>query len=213
MARVKTATRAITNGGGLCRTLVLPATAKAVGELPTESLVEYDGLLEMIYDPDIVSVQVQPEVVALTVGTVNRAYTPDVKFVRRDGRIGYREFKQSLKDLDADTLEKLNAAAKHFASSGYEYSVVEVGQLRHGSRLSNIRLLKRYSRWPSSVSVERQIQEHLRRQGQSSLHELRDLVGPAAYGNLYRMLWDQRLRADLDIEPLSGATRIWEQQP
>jgi len=92
MAKVKTATRTLSNAGRL-RTLVITTSHKAEGVLVAESLVEYDGLLELMANPDIVSMRVQPETIYFELDGRSVAYTPDVRFVRRDGRIGFREFK------------------------------------------------------------------------------------------------------------------------
>jgi hypothetical protein len=156
MARVKTATRTIRNAGP-GRTMVLVASRKAVGELPTESLIEYDGLIELLADPDIVSVQVQPETISLEIDGETVKYTTDAKFVRRDGSIGFREFKDSSKPLSPEMERKLQAAKTHFVQRGYEFSVRTSGEIGAGFRIANLKLLKRYARWTTSEAFQRSV--------------------------------------------------------
>lgn len=212
MAKIKTATRTIRNAGP-GRTLVNVATAKAVGELPTESLVEYDGLIELIADPDIVSVQVQPETIALEVDGRTARYTPDVKFVRRDGRIGYREFKDSSKPLAPEVERKLQAAVLRFAAWGYEFDVRTSGELRSGYRLANLKLLKRYAQWTTSQAFRQAVLEFVGDRTDLQLHDLRERVGHAAFGALYRMLWEGDLEAELESAPLCGASSVRRSRP
>lgn len=212
MARVKTSTRTISNAGPL-RTLALVATPKAQGELPTESLVEYDGLLHMCFDSDILSIKVQPEIVPLSVNGKPVTYIPDVRFIRRDGRIGFREFKQDKSELSDDERMKYQAAAAHFRRQGFEFSIIDADELRIGYRLSNIKLLKRYSQCLISIEHQKIIREYLQEHPSSVLSEMRRRVGPQGSRTLYRMLWDQQVGADLDGEPLGATTRVWRLAP
>lgn len=207
MARIKTATRALSNAGRL-RLLVAIASRKAVGEMPAESLVEYDGLVELLADPDIVSAQVQPETIELYIGGVQRSYTPDVRFVRRDGRIGFREFKLSKCELDDDSRAKLDAARASYEARGYEFDVRDASEIRQGYRLDNLRLLKRYASWSTSKPFQRRVQEFVADTPDVCLQDVRDMVGSGNFGALYRMLWDGQLTADLTAARLSGATLI-----
>jgi hypothetical protein len=207
MAKIRTATRALSNAGRL-RLLVAIASRKAVGEMPAESLVEYDGLTELLADPDIVSAQVQPETIQLHIGGVQRNYTPDVRFIRRDGRIGYREFKLSKLELDEESAAKLDAARASYEARGYEFDVRDAGEIRRGYRLENLRLLKRYASWATSEDFQRRVWELVGDDGETCLQDARDFVGSNNYGSLYRMLWDGHLVADLVRARLSGATKV-----
>ncbi|WP_332747653.1 hypothetical protein [Hydrogenophaga sp.] len=207
MAKIKTATRTLSNAGRL-RLLVAVASPKAIGEMPAESLVEYDGLIELLADPDIVSAQVQPETIKLYVNGLQRTYTPDVRFVRRDGRIGYREFKHSKHDLDEDLKVKLDAARAALEADGYEFEVRDANDIRRGYRIDNLRLLKRYASWPTSKEFQRRVWEFVGGAADMCLQDVRDFVGGDKYGSLYRMLWEQQLRAELVGAPLCAATAI-----
>lgn len=207
MAKIRTATRALSNAGPL-RLLVAIASRKAVGEMPAESLVEYDGLTELLADPDIVSAQVQPETIQLHIGGVQRSYTPDVRFIRRDGRIGYREFKLSKLELDEESTAKLDAARASYEAGGYEFDVRDAGEIRRGYRIENLRLLKRYASWATSEDFQRRVWELVGDDGETCLQDARDFVGSNNYGSLYRMLWDGQLVADLVRARLSGATKV-----
>lgn len=207
MAKIKTATRTLSNAGHL-RVLVAVASPKAIGEMPAESLVEYDGLTELLADPDVVSAQVQPETFELYVDGVWRKYTPDVRFVRRDGRIGFREFKHSKQDLDEELKVKLDAARSALEAGGYEFEVRDASEIRRGYRIYNLRLLKRYATWPTSKEFQRRVWEFVGGAADMCLQDVRDFVGGDKYGSLYRMLWEQQLRADLVGAPLCAATPI-----
>lgn len=167
MAKRKTATRTISNAGRL-RTLRVVAATKAIGLAPTESSVEADGVVDMEYDRAIASFQVQPEKFRVVVDGKTTIYTPDARYVRPTGVIGFREFKESTEALDPEEVRKLDAAAKQFTRDGYEFDIVDAAQLRRGHRMPNLRLLKRYSQWPASERLRRQVQDSLRAPGHTA---------------------------------------------
>lgn len=209
MAKVKTATRTLSNAGRL-RTLVVATSPKAVGQLGAESLVEYDGLLELIADPDIVSVEVQPQTFQFVKGggrTVS--YTPDVRFTRRDGRIGYREFKHDVTKLEPELAAKLEIARESFAEQGYEFEIRDATAIRKGFRIQNLRLLKRYAQWPVSPAFQRGVLEFVGERTDILLQDLCEPAGTGGLGGVYRMLWDHLLEADLETALFCTATRIW----
>jgi hypothetical protein len=208
MAKVKTATRTLSNAGRL-RTLVIATSHKAEGVLVAESLVEYDGLLELLADPDIASLRVQPETLEFEMDGRPVSYTPDVRFVRRDGRIGFREFKPPIATLDNEVVAKLDGAQEVLTKQGYEFEVRDSDTVRRGYRIENLRLLKRYAAWPTSQAFQRRVLDFVGGQDDVCLQGLRDLVGPHGYGALYRMLWERQLRVDLDGRTLGALTRIW----
>jgi hypothetical protein len=208
MARIKTATRTVSNAGRLVP-LAIVSSGKGIGELVAESLSEYHGLVDMCFDNDIESIQVQPEVFELKVRGQLSRYTPDARFVRRDGRIGFREFKADKTKLTDEEIEKYEAAAAYFEARGFEYSIVDLKDLGAPYRPSNIRLLRRYADSPTSTEVTALVTGHLRGQPLSVLNELRLLVGPGGLRSLYRMLWEQRVGLDITSGPLSGMTRVW----
>jgi len=208
MVKRKTATRTISNAGRLQATRVV-AGIKAIGLAPTESSVEADGLLDMQYDRTIATFQVQPKTFELVVDGEARKYTPDVKYVRATGVIGFREFKDASQPLPPDEVRKLEAAARRFNDEGYDFDIVNSAELRRGYRMANLRLLKRYAQWPTSERLRAQVHDFLRQPGRHTLGCLRDLVGLAALGGLYRMLWDQAVGVDLVAAPLCSATPVW----
>jgi hypothetical protein len=208
MAKRQTATRTISNAGRL-RVLRVVAAIKAIGLAPTESSVEADGLIDLEYDPTIERFEVQPVTVEVTVDGRTVKYTPDVRYVRRTGVIGFREFKGSMEDLDTDTARKLEAANERFLRDGYEFSVMDAAQLRVGCRMDNLRLLHRYARWPAPAALRAQVLDALEARPRQTLGELRSLVGNAHLGGLYRMLWDRQVGVDLLSEPLSAWTPVW----
>ena len=208
MAKRKTATRVISNAGRL-RVLEVVAAAKAIGIAPTESSVESDGLIDLAYDRSVASFQVQPVTVDLLVDGVARRYTPDVKYVRHTGVIGFREFKDSDHPLEPDMVRKLEAARLQFQRDGYEFDVMESGDLRRGFRMDNLRTLKRYSGWAASQLLREEVLAALQHGWAKDLGQLRELVGLAGLGGLYRMLWDQEVGVDLESARLCAASRVW----
>lgn len=152
--------------------------------------------------------RLQPETIELYIGGVQRSYTPDVRFVRRDGRIGYREFKLSKCELDDESRAKLDAARASYEAKGYEFDVRDASEIRCGYRIDNIRLLKRYSSWATSRAFQRRVVEFVAGTPETRLQDVRDMVGTGNFGALYRMLWDGQLTADLTVARLNGATLI-----
>lgn len=212
MAKVKTATRTLSNAGRL-RMLVITTSQKAEGVLVAESLVEYDGLLEMLADPDIASLRVQPETLDFEMDGRAVSYTPDVRFVRQDGRIGFREFKPPIASLDDEVVAKLDVAQEVLTKQGYEFEVRDSDTVRRGYRIENLRLLKRYAAWPTSQAFQRRVLDFVGGRDDVRLQDLRDHVGPHGFGALYRMLWEQQLWADLEDQVLGAMTRIGRSRP
>lgn len=198
MARVKTSTRVITNRGQR-RDLGIVSTPKAIGQLPTESSSEFDGLRVLDFDKTVATIRVQPCKVTIEHrgGEGTFRYTPDVEYCRHDGRIGYQEYKWSLAELDDEARERLQAAQAHFHAEGFEFSIVEGKELRETELLRNIRTLKRYRDAECPDDLSKSVLQLIAREGKVPLHRLRDHVGPPNYASLYRMAWDQSIVFDL----------------
>ena len=122
MAKPKTATHTVTNSMQP-RTQANINSGKAIGELPTESIIEYDDLVESIADPDIVKLQVQPAKIQLEVDGKFNAGTADALSVRRDGQIDSLEFRKSPRPLLQDAEAKQRATVGYRADSGYKFAV------------------------------------------------------------------------------------------
>lgn len=210
MARVKTATRTISNAGRL-RTLVVVASPKAQGILATESLAEYTCLKLALFDPDVVSIRVQPMTVQVAVDGEPRAYTPDAEYIHADGHIGLREFKWARDSLDEEDIKKLSAASRQLGKDGYEFKVVFANELDTGHLVRNVTALRRYADWPITDLLKSSVFQFLdcgatRR----TLGDLRELVGPAGVGAVLRMLWEGAIQADLTGMPLDRDTPVWK---
>jgi hypothetical protein len=212
MARVKTASRIITNAGQR-RTLVVVASEASIGPMPTESLVEYHCLLTLLSDPTVASVQVQPETFVLQVAGQTRRYTPDARVRFKNGVVAMREFKSSDTTLTADEEALLKAAGIHLRALGFEFQVVLSDEVRREPRLHNLRLLRRYSRWNCSDAVRRLAFAHLDSHRGVVLQDLRDLVGQAEYGAVLHLLWLREISADLDAAAIGPETSVWRDQP
>lgn len=212
VAKFKTETRVVRNAGPR-RTLSLPAIPTAVGRLPTESGVEYAGLIEMSFDKDFSSLKVQPRTFELTVLGKAASYTPDVEYVRRNGIVGYREFKFDIEALDDETKNLLAAASAELSAQGFEYSVRDLTMIRGGHRLDNIRLLRRYSRVDCSDRFAMEVVRHVQSRPGLPFAELREWVGSSNFPGLMRAFWDQRLRFEMADAMLGPSTCIWPGEP
>ena len=212
MARIKTSSLTVSNAGQL-RNVTLLASTKSVGRSPTGSSVEFDGLQDLVFDPDIVSFEVQPESIHVWVGGIRHRYTPDARCVRRNGEVEYREFKLDASELDATYLLLLDAVTAHYRQRGQVFKLVAAKGLRSGHRMDNIRALRRYRDWPVPMSLRRQVQAELNGRSDIGLGDLQALVGPAGLGALYRLLFDGDLLVDLNVRRLDAQTAVWGVRP
>lgn len=210
MAKLKTDSRNVSNAGQLRNVGIIPLPQ---GRCVYESGVERDGLYDLSYRRRIISLVSQPETIELWIDGVLHEYTPDVKYITSDGEIGLREFKHADFVADAAYQAKLDAAKRHYATKGIEFTVMKSDEIRLGHRMDNIRCLRRYYSWPLPESIRRCVLDHLRITAESTLGDLKDLVGVNAYGALYRLVYEQQLGVDLAEGRLCSATRVWEVKP
>lgn len=212
MARIKTRSLTVSNAGQL-RNVTLLASTKSVGRSPAGSSVEFDGLQDLVFDPDIVSFEVQPESIHVWVNGIRHGYTPDARCVHRNGQVEYREFKLDADKLDATYRLLLDAVTAHYRQRGEVFALVTAQELRAGHRMDNIRALRRYRDWPVPLSLRRQVQAQFVAPGDIVLGELQALVGPTGLGALYRLLFDGVLLADLRVRRLDALTPLLGVRP
>lgn len=210
MAKLKTASRSVSNAGQLYNVGLIPLRQ---GRCAYEAGVERDGLYDLGYRRDIVSVISQPETITLWIDGVLHKYTPDVLYANADGEIGITEFKHVTFETDEAYQAKLDAAKAYYGSKGIEFTVVKSDEIRLGYRMDNIRCLRRYYLWPLPTSITKLVIEYLLKAGESTLGDLKDLVGVDGYGALYRMLYEQQIGVDLVVARLCSATRVWRVEP
>jgi hypothetical protein len=213
MTRIRTNTRTLANGapGKSLYLLYDPATG---AHLAAESRAECDGLIELMYDRDIAALVVQPERFQVPDVDGEFHYTPDVRYVRRDGRIGFREFKSAPADLsEADRIRYLTAS-NHLRSLGYEYSLVYAEELRKGHRLANIKLLFRYSACELDTALLSWLNKRLpSRPGSYDIGTFRSQAGVARTPNLFKLLWQHAVAVDIDTAPLTDESLLWRARP
>lgn len=207
MARIKTNSLTVSNAGQL-RNVTLLASTKSVGRSPTGSSVEYDGLQDMVFDPHVVSFEVQPESIHVWVAGVRHRYTPDARCSLRGGQVEYREFKFDAKSLDPAYCSVLDAVGAHYRQRGETFRLVTAVELRIGHRMDNIRALRRYRDWSVPTGFRRQVLARLEGQDNVALGDLQQLVGPAGLGALYRLLFDRVVLVDLTSRRLGAATAV-----
>ncbi len=207
----------ITLNGKRSRRVISRAMPRVMGRFPSrksnrsvhwESQLERDFLVHLEFDPDVLGFREQPVTVDLTVAGCPRRYTPDLYVERRAGRWIY-EVKPADKAVDPDTAILLEAAAAHFTSLGFNFSVVTEHEIRRQPYLHNIHLLLRYRDVIVSEIAKNTAVELLNATTELSLGDLADAL--AEHGGVtavFAMVLDRHLPFDLTAELLSPAAVI-----
>jgi len=108
MARLKTATRKISNRGKSSPIGTSPSR-KNGQPVPWESQAERDAHTEAEYDKRVLRYTPQPVTLPVWVSGVKRSYTPDLEVQLQTGEVIYREVKSCREDLDDAAATKLAA--------------------------------------------------------------------------------------------------------
>lgn len=77
----------------------------------------------MLYDRDIRSMEVQAERFTVPGPEGDFDCIPDVRLIRADGVIEFREFKQDIEALTPEERERLQRIQAHLQGLGYSYTV------------------------------------------------------------------------------------------
>lgn len=209
MTRIRTRTRTLANGAP-GRSLYLLYDPNARKHHGAESFVEYEGLLALLYDRDISQIEVQAE--RFTVPRPEGAFEciPDVRFVRKDGVIEFREFKENVEALNPEERERLRCIQEHLHRLGYPYTVADAQSWRQGPRLANIKFLYRYAALEPDTALLSWLQARLRSSpGTYDIRTFRDQAGVDRLPDLYRLLWGQNVGVCIDSAPLSDESLLW----
>lgn len=109
-----------------------------------ESTIERDYVYVLDYEVDVTSFEEQPFVIEYRYADKTRRYTPDFHVVR-SGRNVLVECKPADLVSTDENQRKFAAARQICALREWEFEIVTDIQLRSGSRLSNIKLLRQYA--------------------------------------------------------------------
>jgi hypothetical protein len=184
-----------------------PKTGKHHG---AESFVEYEGLLTMLYDRDIRSMEVQAERFTVPGPEGDFECVPDVRFARADGVIEFREFKENVEALQPEEKARLRCIQEHLQRLGYSYTVADARTWRQGHRLANIKLLYRYAPLEPDAALLSWLQRRLRaRPGTYDIWTFRSQAGAERLPDLYRLLWGQSIGVDIERAPLDDDSLLW----
>jgi hypothetical protein len=209
MTRIKTRTRTLANGAP-GRSLYLLYDPKSRKHHGAESFVEYEGLLAMLYDRDIRSMEVQAERFTVPGPEGDFECIPDVRLIRADGVIEFREFKQDIEALAPEERARLQRIQAHLQGLGYSYTVEDARSWRQGHRLANIKLLYRYAALEPDTALLSWLRKRLRaRPGTYDIWTFRTQAGDDRLPDLYRLLWDQSIGVDIDSAPLGDESLLW----
>jgi hypothetical protein len=121
-----------------------------------ESLIERDFIYLLDFDSDVVSFTEQPFTIEYEHGGKVLRYTPDFHVIR-NGKSSLVECKPEKVVDSARNQRKFAAAQAWCATQGWTFEVVTDAQLRSGYRLSNVRLLTQFARYPISPIVKDRI--------------------------------------------------------
>lgn len=209
MTRIKTRTRTLANGAP-GRSLYLLYDPQTRTQHGAESYVEYEGLLELLYDRDIHSIEVQAERFTVPGPQGDFACIPDVRMVRANGVIEFREFKQNIEALRPEERVRLQCIQEYLHGLGYPYTVADAKSWRQGHRLANIKLLYRYAALEANAALLSWLQTRLPpRPGAYDVCTFCCQAGAGRLPDLYRLLWGQRVGVCIDSAPLSDESLLW----
>jgi hypothetical protein len=212
MTRIKTESRTLTNGAP-GKSLYLLYDPRARKHHAAESYVEYEGLLTMLYDRNIVSMEVQPKGFTISDRDGEFKYTPDVRYVHGQGTIEYREFKEDFDALSPDDKERYRRIKAHLHRLGFGYSIEDARTWRIGHRLANIKLLYRYAGLEPDTALLAWLNQRLGpRPGSYDIWTFLSQLGKERLPALYRLLWEQSVAVDIAGAPLDDDSLLWRVQ-
>jgi len=215
MAKLKTATRQLSNAGVRKMVGVLPSRKNALG-VAWESLIERDYFYDCEFSPAVLRYECQPETVTLWIDGKSVTYTPDARVLHHDDSVLYAEVKQDDVADDPQWAPLFEAAERHYHLRGAHYRVVRQSSLQRGARMDNIRLLYRYADWPGTAAQLQTILDWLPDGGE--VIDLGDLTAWVRYtsqdvGAVYRLMFAQQIGADLELGPIGPETPVWRAFP
>ncbi len=211
---LKTETRDITNAGH--HKVIGQFPSRKTGKMiPWESQIERDFLYLAEHDPQVASIEAQPERIKIHIGAVAHRYTPDYLLRLRDGRLEFKEVKPATALADAGMRARLDAATLQYALRGDRLSIALDTDLRTGYRLANVRTLYRYA-WLTLTRAEtRQLGEFAERLCPCDLAELIAALATQGMSHVvaYHAMYFGFMSFDIESAPITPITTIqgWQQ--
>lgn len=196
--------RKISNGG-----------RKNIGKFPSrkngraviyESLLERDFMFLAEADSDVISYQEQPIRIHYELDNVIRFYTPDFLVVRR--------FKKQIVEVKPERKAKApefermaRCVSPIFRKMGYEYIVMTERQIRWEPRLSNIKLLQKYSQTELSYKTQLEAYAFFKGRKEAALCELLNYFAytGTAVNIVYALIYFGALSIDLNTAISPGS--------
>ena len=176
-----------------------------------ESLIEQDYLYVLDYEREVVFFEEQPLSIEYVWDGKKLRYTPDFHVIR--GEIHELvECKPLVFVNTEDNQRKFSVAQTWCKDQGWSFSVITDQDLRQSHRLSNIKLLTRYARWPISDSSKQRVKDRLGKKTVATLLELAQYLAPndpaQGVGILLSLAFHHEITISLTAGPISHDSLI-----
>ena len=202
------AVRRVSNRGG--NVIGRFPSLKANRMVMFESLIEWDFLYVLDYEPSIESFEEQPLTIPYTFQDRPHTYTPDFHIVQA-GQDILAECKPAARVDQADNQRKFEAARDWCAARGWSFWIVTDQQLRSGYRLENIKRLTFYARHTISPQLRAGLFALLQPTSQS-IRALSERMPSETYSmvaaSLLHMAFHQEVTLALDSALISDTTQV-----
>jgi hypothetical protein len=172
-----------------------------------ESLIERDFIFLLDFDREVESFSEQPLTIEYEANGQAWRYTPDFQVIR-NGRYSLVECKPEKLVQLAKNQRKIAAGQTWCAVRGWSYQLVTDTQLRMGYRLSNIKVLTQFARYPLQPEIRNRIRHVLLTSPTSiTVAELMAKAAPdqpqAVQIPIYHLAFHHELLLPIDEAPLS----------
>ena len=183
-------------------------TLKNIGKFPSlknratvwfESHLERDFIYLIEFDKNVIKYQEQPFKIKYYLDGKRHFYTPDF-FVERREKKQVIEIKPQFKTEDEEFIDFSNQMKSFFAREDYEFLVITDLTIRLQPRLSNIKLLWRYSRLPITTKQQILIHELFGNSSSISFSEISSSLGQTNQPKelVYALIFHGYLMTDLE---------------
>lgn len=215
MAKLKTATRVISNAG-VHRVIGHSPSQKNRFPVVWESLIERDYFLLLEHDPRVVRYTPQPETIQITLDSRWKSYTPDVLVFYADGTLCRVEVKPDDALRNPEIVARLEVIRAQYLLEGKDFRVVTASEIRIGWRIDNLRALRHYTRVPvdehSILTVRSALEPNpgIRLNWAAGLISQQGMIQPLPV--LYHLMFRQHVVFDLDSALIGPKTALyWEE--
>lgn len=164
-----------------------------------ESLLERDMLHLLEIDPGVVFFRTQPLIIKWTTSDQPHFHIPDILVVRRNTK-QIIEVKPEEKTLEEEFILRTKYVSAICRQRGFEYCVVTEKFIQQEPRLSNVKLLFKYSRTDLSQSHQAQLYGFFKERETATVRELETIFGftRIARNIVYALMYWGHLTVDLN---------------